>query len=89
MQFTGAWEFKILTSKKLIAFVSKILGLDVKSCAFLSIGASEGETLSSQQLEGGFYTNVWAYLSEKLCSKMSLIALCQMEGMAPFAQLNA
>ena len=53
------------------AFVPEILGLDVKSCAFLSIGASEGEALSRQRLESGFDTHVWAYLREKLCSDVS------------------
>ena len=72
--------------KEVFAFVPEILGLDVKSCAFLSIGASEGESLSSQRLESGFDTNIWAYLREKLCSDVSL---CRMEGMAPFGQLNA
>ena len=41
---------------RLFAFVSEILGLDVESCAFLSIGASEGESLFSQWLESGFGT---------------------------------
>ena len=55
----------------LFAFVPNILSLDVKSCTFLGIGASEGETLSSQRLESGFYTDVRAYLCEKLCSSVS------------------
>ena len=41
---------------QLFAFISEILGLDVESCAFLSIGASEEESLSSQRLESGFGT---------------------------------
>ena len=57
-------ELKILTSKKVdcLLLFPKILSLDIKSCTFLSIGASEGETPSSQQMESGFYTNVRAYL---------------------------
>ena len=54
----------------MFAFVPKILGLDVKSCTFFGIGASEGETLSSQRLESGFYTKVWAYFGKKLCSNV-------------------
>ena len=55
----------------MFAFVPKILTLDVKSCNFLGIGASEGETLSNQRLESGFYTDVWTYLGGKLCSNVS------------------
>ena len=57
------------------AFVPEILGFDVESCAFLSICASERESLSSQQLESGFDTNVGA-TSVRSCAVMSLIALC-------------
>ena len=52
------------------AFVPEILGFDVESCTFLSICASERESLSSQRLESGFHTN-GAYLCEKLCSDVS------------------
>jgi len=55
----------------LFAFVPEVLSLDVKSCTFLGIGASEGEALSSQWLECGFNTDVRAYLREKLCSDVS------------------
>ena len=51
--------------------IKEILGFDVESCAFLSICATERESLSSQQLESGFDTNVGAYLCEKLCSDVS------------------
>ena len=46
----------------LFAFIPKILSLDIKSCTFLGIGASEGETPSGQRMESGLYTNVQAYL---------------------------
>ena len=70
VQFDGAREFKILTSKKVdcFAFVQEILGLDVKSCIVLSVGAPEGEALPCQRLESGFDTHVRTYLREKLCS---------------------
>jgi len=47
-----------------------------------------GEALSSQWLECGLNTDVWAYLCEKLCSDVSDIPLCRMEGMASFGQLK-
>ena len=47
------------------------MGLDVESCTFLNICASERECLSGQWLESGFDTNVGAYLHEKLCSDVS------------------
>ena len=71
VQFDGAWELKILTSKKvdcLLLSLPEILGLDVKSCTVLSIGTPEGEALPCQRLESGFDTHVRAYLREKLCS---------------------
>ena len=56
---------------RLFAFIPKVLGLDVESCAILSVSASEGEALSGQRLEGGFNTHVWANLCEKLCRDVS------------------
>ena len=55
----------------MFTFVPEILGLDVKSCAFLSICASERECLSGQWLESRFDTNIGAYLREKLRSDVS------------------
>ena len=48
----------------MLAFVPEVLNLDVKSCTFLGIGASEGEALSGQWLECGFNTDVRAYLCD-------------------------
>ena len=42
---------------RLFAFIPKVLGLDVESCAILSVSASEGEALSGQQLESGLTNN--------------------------------
>ena len=55
----------------MFAFIPEVLSLDVKSCAFLGIGASKGEALSGQWLECGFGTDIPAYLREKLSSDVS------------------
>jgi len=72
----------------LFAFVPDVLSLDVKSCTFVGIGASKGEALSSQWLECGLNTDVWAYLREKLCSDVS-DSIVSDGRHGPFGQLKA
>ena len=55
----------------LLAFVPEILYPDVYSSTVLNIRASKREPLSTQRLELGFNTHIWAHFGEELSSDVS------------------
>ena len=85
MQFNGAWELKILTSKKVdCLLLSQKFWTLMSSLAPSSVLVPLRGKLSPVSGWSVGSTQTFGHTSVR-----SLIALCRMEGMAPFGQLKA
>ena len=90
VQFAGAWELKILTSKKVdFLLLSQKFWALMSSLAPSSVLVLLRGNLTPVNSWRMGSTQMFGHTSVRSCAVMSLIALCRMEGMAPFGQLNA